>query len=76
MCVHGGSVGGADVYVMVNAYWEPITFHVQEGPPEGWRRIVDTGRESPDDFVEPGAATALASADYVVGPRSIVVLVR
>jgi glycogen operon protein len=76
MCIHGGSVGGADVYVMVNAYWEPLTFHVQEGPPEAWHRIVDTARESPDDFVEPETAATLSSDDYVVGPRSVVVLVR
>ena len=38
--------------------------------------IVDTGRQSPDDFREPVRAEPLTSASYVVGPRSVIVLLR
>ena len=74
-CLHGASQGDDDVYVMVNAYWEAVDFAVQEGPPEAWRRVIDTARESPDDIREPGHE-ALAPPHYTVGPRSVVVLVR
>jgi glycogen operon protein len=75
-CLHGGSQDDDDLYVMVNAYWEPLAFALQEGAAAEWRRVVDTGRESPDDFREPGYEAPLASARYVVGPRSVAVLVR
>jgi isoamylase len=58
------SVG--DLYVMVNAWWEPLEFAVQcPGP---WCRVVDTSLADFDE-VEVGDR-------YTVGPRSIVVLER
>ncbi len=71
----GGSQGDADLYVMINAYWEPLEFTVQEGPAGRWKRVVDTFRPSPDDIVEESQAAALTSLQYTVGPRSVVVLV-
>ena len=62
------------MYVMINSYWEFLTFVVQATPSGTWARVVDTGSDSPDDFLEPGAEAALTSAAYSVGPRSIVVL--
>jgi hypothetical protein len=61
---------------MVNAFWEALAFTVQDGAAAEWRRIVDRGRESPDDFRERPRAAPLTSASYVVGPRSVVVLLR
>jgi glycogen operon protein len=75
-CLHGGSVGDRDLYVMVNAFWEPLTFRIQEGEPGQWRRVIDTGRPSPDDFAEPGAESVVTTAAYEVTARSVVVLVR
>jgi glycogen operon protein len=72
----GASQGDDDLYVMVNAYWEPLEFVVQEGRPSEWRRVVDTGQESPDDICDPGRELRLTSARYATSPRSIVVLVR
>jgi glycogen operon protein len=72
----GRSLGDADLYVMINAYWEPLTFTIQAGEASGWRRVVDTGAESPDDFREPARQEALTSARHVVGARSVVVLRR
>jgi len=73
-CLHGASQGDDDIYVMINAYWQDLAFEVQEGTPEEWSRIVDTGLPSPDDFSNDGVS--LDRAKYVVSPRSIVVLLR
>ena len=75
-CLHGETANDNDLYVMVNAYWEPLTFTIQEGVPAEWRRIVDTYSDSPDDFVDPASALAAASLDFIVQPRSIAVFVR
>jgi isoamylase len=73
-CLHGASQGDDDIYVMINSYWEALRFRVQEGEPQDWLRIVDTGLPTPADFEDPGVP--LDSAIYQVAPRSIVVLVR
>src|ERR1700758_2760804 len=73
-CLHGASQDDDDIYVMINAYWDRLEFQVQEGKPQEWMRIVDTGFLSPDDFS--GAGEPLQSAGYSVAPRSVVVLVR
>jgi isoamylase len=62
-CLHGES----KLYVMINAFWEPVRFHVQEGKAGHWTRIVDTSRQ---DLAE----RLVRSLHYQVAPRSIVVL--
>jgi isoamylase len=73
-CLHGASQGDDDIYVMINAYWEELEFHVQEGNAQEWKRIVDTSLPSPEDFSDDGIP--LERTKYVVAPRSIVVLCR
>jgi glycogen operon protein len=73
-CLHGASQADDDLYVMINAYWEPVTFGLQEGAPHEWKRIVDTALPSPQDFAEGGVA--FEDMAYAVAPRSIVVLLR
>jgi glycogen operon protein len=75
-CLRGAPVGDDDLYVMINGHWEALDFAVQDGAPGEWRRVVDTGREGPDDIREPGQEVALTSPRYRTGPRSVVVLVR
>jgi len=72
-CLHGASQGDDDLYVMINGYWEPLNFELQ-GTAQEWKRIVNTGLPSPDDFFEAGLP--LERATYLVAPRSIVVLLR
>jgi glycogen operon protein len=74
--LRGSGLGDRDLYVMINAHWEDRPFNLQEGPPEEWRRVVDTGRPSPDDIAEPGRAAALSDRRVLVKARSIVVLER
>jgi glycogen operon protein len=73
-CLHGSSQEDDDLYVMVNAHWEPHTYTIQEPGP--WLRVVDTSRASPDDIRAPGSESPLTSLVYPVGPRSVVVLLR
>ena len=73
-CLHGTSQADDDIYVMISAYWQELPFHIQEGTPQDWVRIVDTSLPSPEDFSEPGVP--LHQLTYQVAPRSIVVLVR
>ena len=72
--LHGGSRGDRDLYVMINAYHEPLEFEIQESPAEGWHRAIDTGLESPLDISDPGEEPPVASLRYRVLPRSVVVL--
>ena len=62
------------IYVICNAFWEPLDFELPHAPfaVAGWRRILDTSLESPDDFQE------LATAPLVIGPtyRAAAALVR
>jgi isoamylase len=73
-CLHGASQNDDDIYVMINAYWEELTFDVQEGTAGEWVRIVDTALASPEDFSDRGEP--LKAASYLVAPRSVVVLLR
>lgn len=70
----GQSLADDDIYVIANAYWESLTFTIQEGKAREWRRVVDTSLASPDDINPEG--TAIRSLQYKVGPRSVVVFVR
>jgi pullulanase/glycogen debranching enzyme len=59
--------GASDLYVMINAFWEPVRFHIQQPGP--WNCVVDTSRQ---DL----ATQAVNGLSYEVAPRSVVVLER
>jgi glycogen operon protein len=62
-------------HVILNAYWEPLTFELPPAPAEArhpWRRCVDTALPSPDDFRPWESAPFVEQATYVVQPRSVV----
>lgn len=65
-----------DLYVMINAYWEPLHFVIQEESATQWKRVIDTSLNHPEDLCEPGAEVRLPVLTYQVQPRSVVVLVR
>ena len=65
-----------NLYVIMNAYWEPLTFELPALLDHDWYRFVDTMRESPFDALESGNEERLADQKlYKVGPRSTVVLI-
>jgi isoamylase len=73
-CLHGASQNDQDIYVMINAYWQDLTFTIQEGDPSDWKRVVDTSLPFPNDFSD--APAPIPSLAYPVKARSVVVLVR
>lgn len=75
-CLSGASRQDADIYVMVNAYWEDLKFTIQEGQFGEWWRVVDTGLDSPGDFCNPGEEIRVNSQVYIVQARSVVLLIR
>lgn len=75
-CLHGGSLDDDDIYVMANSGAEDVPFRVQEGAARDWSIVADTSLASPLDITEPGEKRQLASLDYVVKQRSMVVLCR
>ena len=62
----------ADLYVMINAFWQNLTFEIQAPGP--WRRVVDTALPSPADIAAPAAEPPVADNRYTVAGRSVVVL--
>jgi glycogen operon protein len=71
----GASQDDADLYVMINSYWEALEFTIQHGEAPQWRPVIDTSLEEPDDFPEGGGET-MRSLIYYVAPRSVAVLIR
>jgi len=65
------------LHVMMNAYWEPLSFELPPGPadsPYVWRRCLDTALPSPTDMTPWADAPVVAAARYELQPRSIAVL--
>lgn len=76
MLLRGGRLQDADIYAMINCYWEDLGFTIQEGQADEWLRVVDTAQDSPNDILEPESEERLTSLRYKVRARSVVVLVR
>jgi glycogen operon protein len=63
------------LHVMLNAYWEPLTFEVPPlGDGESWHRIVDTALPTPEDFCDREAAPIIEGDRYRTQAHSSVVL--
>jgi len=65
------------LHLMFNAYWEALDFElpaVPETAVSGWRRWIDTARESPEDIMDSPAAPLVPGRHYRVMPRSVVAL--
>jgi isoamylase len=69
---------GLELYVIMNAYWEPLSFELPETTEsEPWCRWIDTSLETPEDIVPWQTVRAVADQrSYAAGPRSVVVLAR
>ena len=69
--------GPGALHIIFNAYWEPLDFELPEldGTLDGWRRIVDTTLDAPDDlaltFTE---ATPVTTPSYHAEARSIAIM--
>ncbi|NMC75216.1 MAG: glycogen debranching enzyme, partial [Geobacteraceae bacterium] len=64
-------------HLMFNAYHEDLRFQLPPAPPHttsGWRRIMDTFLESPDDVRPWKDAAPIGDSSYVVQAYSIAIL--
>nr|WKN34575.1 isoamylase [Tunicatimonas sp. TK19036] len=69
----GATHADQDIYVIINAYWEDLTFCFQlEGP---WHRIVNTSFSAPLDFVGP-EEDIIYGNEYQLPARSVAVFIR
>jgi isoamylase len=74
--LEGAALSDDDIYVMINAGPETLTFQIQAGKAGDWKRVVDTSLASPEDILEKPHEIVVSSATYEVRARSVVVLVR
>lgn len=67
---------GLRVYLILNAYWEPLHFELPpaSGSAGRWRRWIDTALNSPQDIVPWQTAPSLNEPTYRAAARSVVVL--
>ncbi|MBT5231159.1 MAG: glycogen debranching protein GlgX [Methylococcales bacterium] len=72
----GESEGDTDLFVMINAFWEPIDFILPEGKASDWLEAVNTAEKSGQDCCAPGTEKSLKRLSKRVEPRSIVVCIR
>ncbi len=66
---------GLFLYVILNAYWEPLEFELPRfGEDRPWRRWIDTALDSPEDIVPWEEAPIVPGGSYRVGARSVTML--
>jgi len=73
---YGGPCNDRDLYVMINAYHQPLIFEIAAGAPGEWSRILDTSLPSPNDILGPGHSAPVDGLSYTVAPHSVVALTR
>jgi isoamylase len=63
------------MYLIVNAYWEPLEFELPPLAAQGsWRRFIDTYLDPPDDICTWTDAQNLQGFTYLAQPRSTILL--
>ena len=65
---------GLIVYLILNAYWEPLEFELPTLERGTWQRWIDTGLDSPDDIVPWDEAPPVPGSKYQVADRSVAML--
>jgi len=64
-------------YMLLNAYWEPLSFELPQIPDSTesrWHRWIDTSLNAPEDIIEWRRAPVISTRAYDAGARSVVVL--
>jgi glycogen operon protein len=64
-------------YIAINAYWQPLEFELPPANGDSsvaWLRLIDTSLPSPNDIVDEGKGSPVVGSNYLVNPRSIVML--
>jgi glycogen operon protein len=70
------SLEGEHVFIMLNAFWKPLTFQLPK-PDEDhtWYRVVDTSLGEGKDYSQPGKSTHIDGPRYRLKDRSTAVMV-
>jgi glycogen operon protein len=67
---------GLRLHVILNAYWEPLTFELPKLEAEiSWRRWIDTALDPPKDIVPWQVAPPVSEGTYRAEARSVVMLI-
>ena len=63
-------------YIAINSYWQPLRFELPPLATKGssWLRILDTSLPAPGDIAEVGKGATVSGSEYVVNPRSVLML--
>lgn len=72
----GSTINDDDFYVMINMYWEPLTFIIQEQNSSKWKCIVNTALTAPADYIEFENADFIHENSLILEGRSVLVLTR
>jgi glycogen operon protein len=64
------------LYLLLNAYWEPLDFELPPVTEGGnpWRRWIDTALDTPHDIIPWQTAPVVSGYTYRAAARSVVVL--
>ena len=68
---------GLLVYIILNAYWEPLVFELPQpgnGGKHPWHRWIDTALDSPHDIAPWPSSPSIPGYSYRAESRSVVVL--
>jgi glycogen operon protein len=60
------------LYLILNAYWEPLEFELPSGDGCQWHRWIDTSLDSPHDIAEWSEAPPVSSGSYRAAAHSVV----
>lgn len=64
-----------DLYILVNASCGPVSCQIQRASSNRWRKVIDTGADSPNDIIEYDLSEAIMSDALTLASNSVVVLV-
>jgi glycogen operon protein len=71
-----GFDGDADLHIMLNMYWDGLSFELPAVPGRIWLKAVDTSQPPPLDIADFGSETPVRGNVYTVEGRSVVVLLN
>ncbi len=61
------------LHVMINAFWEPLSFQLPNKGITRWKKVLDTSKPSPYDFVNKDQGEKVKDFECLVDSRSIVI---
>jgi glycogen operon protein len=74
LCEETGDAPGEQIYVIANAHWEAAECELPALTWGKWHRFADTSLAAPFDIAEPGEEIEVQHENYLVNPRSVVIL--